>query len=189
VTFRPDFASKIGRYRLSGALFAALLIVVCGGPSVHAAQVNGTLVAYGSSAQQRGRYLHFQNKVTRDCYIVATGADGTFGAQLPPGVYDLRAERGAILAPAISVRSTDVALGQVSDLAPYALSRLWHLQSIAPSLLSSPAPSTANILTADSTVLPPAEKVTPASLPGGSGEAPTLSEPAFGPAHAVTPRY
>ena len=56
MTFRPDFASKIGRYRLSGALFAALLIVVCGGPSVHAAQVNGTLVAYGSSAQERGRY-------------------------------------------------------------------------------------------------------------------------------------
>jgi hypothetical protein len=189
VTFRPDFTRKIGHSRLGGALFAALWIVVTGGSSVHAAQVTGTLVAYESSAQQRGRYLHFQNKVTRDCYMVATAADGTFGAQLPPGVYDLRAERGAILAHAISVRSADVGLGQVSDLAPYAPSRLWHLQSIAPSILSSPAPSTANILTADATVLPPAEKVMPASLPGGSGEAPNLSEPAFSPAHAVTPRY
>ncbi len=189
MTFRPDFARKIRRYRLSGALFAALWIVVTGGSSVHAAQVNGTLVAYESSAQQRGRYLHFQNKVTRDCYMVATAADGTFGAQLPPGVYDLRAERGAILAHAINVRSADVGLGQVSDLAPYAPSRLWHLQSIAPSILFSPAPSTANILTKDTTVLPPAEKVMPASLPGGSSEAPNLSEPAFGPAHAVTPRY
>lgn len=188
MTVRPVGVRKNWRYRLSGALLAAGCLVAADVSSVHAAQVNGTLVAYESSAQQRGRYLHFQNEVTRDCYMVATAADGTFGAQLPPGVYDLRAERGAILAHAIAVRNADVALGQVSDLAPYAPARLWYLQSIASSILSSPAPSTANILTADSTVLPPAEKVMPASLPGGSSEAPNLSEPAFSPAHAVTPR-
>lgn len=188
VTFRQGLAGKNWRYRLSGGLLAALCVVVTGGSAVHAGQVNGTLVAYEGSAPQGGRYLHFQNKVTRDCYMAATAADGAFGAQLPPGVYSLRAERGAILARGFAVGSADVALGHVNDLAPYAPGRLRHLQAIAPALLVSAAPSTANILTADATVLPPERKMRAAPLPGLSSAPPDLGEPALGPAHAVTPR-
>jgi hypothetical protein len=168
-------------HSLGGAGLTALALVLTIASSARAAQVKGTLVAYEGSAAQAGRYLHFQNYVTRDCYLVATAPDGSFGAYLPPGVYNLRAERGAILAHHIRVGNLDLALGQVSDLAPYAPSRLWHRQAIAPSLLSSPAPSTANILTVDTTVLPPAPIVASTPLdaprPGSASEAPNLPPP------------
>jgi hypothetical protein len=189
VTFRQNLAGKNWRYRLCRGMLAALCIVAASGSPVRAAQVNGTLVAYEGSAPQGGRYLHFQNKVTRDCYMAETAADGSFGAQLPPGVYSLRAERGAILVRGFAVGSADIVLGQVNELAPYAPGRLWYLQAIAPSLLSSPAPSTANILTADATVLPPQGRVMTAPLPGLASAPADFTEPTLGPAHAVTPQY
>ena len=187
MTFRRSFSGKNRPCRLSGWLVAAVCAVVAGASSAEAARVNGTLVAYEGPAQQSDRYLHFQNQVTGDCYMVATATDGAFGAQLPPGVYDLRAERGAILARTIIVGSADVGLGRVSELAPYAPARIWQFQGIAPSLLSSAAPSTANILTVDTTVLPPEAKVMAAPPPDLSSPAPQLSEPAFSPPPPLNP--
>lgn len=159
---RADLSGLDPRGRLRGAIVTALGVVVTalsGAGPAGAAQVNGTLAAYESPAPQGGRYLHFQNSVTGDCYMTATNADGGFGAQLPPGVYDLRAERGAILAHRIAVGDADRGLGRVSELAPYAPQRLWQYQTIAPAILTSPAPSTANIMTVDRTALPPSTHV------------------------------
>lgn len=184
MTFRQGFAGKNRRYRLSGWLVAALCTIGAGVSPAQAARVNGTLVAY---AQAGDHYLHFQNRVTGDCYMAATASDGAFGAQLPPGVYDLRADRGAILTHSIIVGSADVGLGQVSELAPYAPARIWQLQGIAPSLLSSAAPLTANLFTVDTTRLPPATNVAAApmaELPTGT---PQVAEPASGAASAQNP--
>jgi hypothetical protein len=117
-------------------------------PSVQAAQVSGTLTGYENSAPQANRYLHFENRITGDIYLAPTARDGNFGTELPPGEYQLRAEHGAVLA-AVEVGFDDIPLGVVRELAPYAPSRLWNLQSIAPAQVISAAPSTANIMTRD----------------------------------------
>ncbi len=124
-----------------------------------AARVSGTLVAYQGQQPEVSRDLHFENCVTRDSYLAPTHSDGSFAQSLPPGSYDLRAERGAILRHGIIVRDTPVAVGQVSDLAPYAPARLFDLESLFPTLLTSPAPSTAYIFTRDYTVVPPSASV------------------------------
>lgn len=196
MTLRSGLTRKKRHFRGRGCVLAILCGVVTGVSAVQAAQVRGTLVAYEGGVQQGGRYLHFQNEVTRDCYMVPTATDGGFGAELPPGVYDLRAERGAMLARAIVVGRAAIGLGQVNDLAPYAPARLWHLQAIAPSMLSSPAPSTANLLTADMTVPPPGRMVVaaPALDPSGCVDRPygarvcLAPRPAPGQAPSMEPR-
>ncbi|MGH7836307.1 MAG: hypothetical protein ACREQC_00625 [Candidatus Binataceae bacterium] len=139
------------------ARMTIVLTVLAGAPIARAARVNGTLTGYENPAPLAKRYLHFENQVTRDIYMTLTAADGSFAAELPPGTYRLRAQRGAILASGITVGAPDIALGPVSELAPLAPSRIWHLQSIAPAQLTSAAPSTANIMTRDTTVLPTGE--------------------------------
>lgn len=134
-----------------------------------AAHVSGTLKGYENSAPAKAVSLHFENLVTRDSYMTLTADDGSFAAELPPGVYRLRSERGAILTGPIMVGPADATLGAVSDLAPYAPARLCGLQFLAPALLNSPAPSTANIMTLDTTApLPPiaaSGSVEPMTLP------------------------
>jgi hypothetical protein len=118
-----------------------------------AARVSGTFNTYqGQPAAYRDR--HFENCATQDTYLAPTHGDGSFAQSLPPGCYDLRAERGAIVRHALMVGVADVALGAVSDLAPLAPARLFQLESLFPTLLYSPAPSTAYIFTRDTTVLP-----------------------------------
>jgi len=138
--------------RLRGATCQALMAIALTVPVAslaRAAQVSGKLTGYENSTPLAKRDLHFENRVTHDIYVAPTDAQGSFGAELPPGEYQLRAERGAILTSAIAVGSADIPLGSVSELAPYAPSRLWDLQSIAPAQLTSAAPSTANIMTRD----------------------------------------
>jgi hypothetical protein len=157
------------RYRFCGGLLAACCWLVLGATATaQTAQVSGKLVTYEGAPVHSVRFLRFENMVTRDSFLMATTRDGAFGARLPTGVYALRAERGAILARGIAVRSAPIELGQVNDLAPLALARLWDRQSLAPSLIVSPAPSTARIMTADTTVLPPPQSLTtapPTDLP------------------------
>jgi hypothetical protein len=163
------------RYRFCSSLLAVCWLVLGVTATVQAAQVSGKLVTYEGTTVQSVRHLRFENMVTRDAFLMATTRDGDFAARLPPGVYALRAERGAILARGIVVTDAPIELGQVHDLAPLALARLWDRQTIAPSLIVSPAPSTARILTADTTVLPPQQSTTtapPVDLP--------LPKPALG---------
>lgn len=117
-----------------------------------AAHVSGKLTGYETSTPEANRELHFQNAITHDVYLSPTDSGGSFAAELPPGVYDLRAERGVILKDSIMVGEDDVSLGIVSEAAPYAPARLFELQAMAPSILTSPGPSTAYIMTVDTTV-------------------------------------
>ena len=156
--------SRTGK-NLATLILSVGAVVAVALPS-YAAQVTGTFKGYENNTPQKGSHLHFENTVTRDMYMALTADDGAFGAELPPGVYQLRTERGAILTGPITVGTANSSLGQVSDLAPYAPARLFDRQSLEPVLLTSPAPSTANIGTADTTSpLPPVtQKITDPEL-------------------------
>src|SRR5215469_3235963 len=119
-----------------------------------AARVSGVLTGYENSTPLVSRDLHFQNIVTGDAYLSPTHSDGSFRASLPPGRYRLRTETGAILVDSIMVGHADIDLGRINELAPLAFKRLWQAQAIAPTLLTSPAPSTAYLMTSDKTPLP-----------------------------------
>jgi hypothetical protein len=175
---------------LIAALAFALAATLPG--TAAAARVSGTFVTYqGQPAASRD--LHFENCVTRDSYLAPTHSDGSFAQSLPPGCYDLRAERGAIVRRGITVGDVELALGQVGDLAPYAPARLFQLEALFPTLLSSPAPSTAYTFTHDPTVVPASAAVVPvptsesewlkikkqteAATSPDSGTAPQFTEP------------
>ncbi|MBF6559679.1 MAG: hypothetical protein IVW56_05240 [Candidatus Binataceae bacterium] len=139
------------RASLAAAIAAGLALIAPA--TARAARVSGSLTTY-RGAPYASRDLHFENCVTRDIYLSPTHNDGSFAQHLPPGCYNLRTEHGAILANSIIVGDTNVNLGTVTELAPFAPARLFHLQSLFPTLLASPAPSTAYIFTHDSTVVP-----------------------------------
>jgi hypothetical protein len=146
---------------------------------VMAARIGGRLAPYEGNSAQGGRYLHLENTVTGDSYLMRTGPDGLFVTHLPPGVYNLRAEYGAILVHAIVVGpGARIALGQVSELAPYTPVRIWQYQAIASSLLVSSAPSAANILTSDTRELPPGRPVMEAPPPLSTSATRALPRPA-----------
>jgi hypothetical protein len=123
-----------------------------------AARVSGTFVGYRGQPEP-SRDLHFENCISHDSYLAPTHTDATFAQNLPPGCYNLRAERGAILRLGIIVNDTDLALGPIRDLAPFAPARLFDLEALFPTLLTSPAPSTAYIFTHDPTVVPASAEV------------------------------
>jgi hypothetical protein len=112
------------------------------------------LTGYESSSPLVSRDLHFQNKITGDIYLSPTHQDGSFAVTLPPGVYSLRTETGAVLVSRLVVGPRDVTLGNVSELARFAPQRWFQWQTVAPTILSSSPPSTAFVMTADTTPLP-----------------------------------
>jgi hypothetical protein len=142
-------------WRVATAIIVFIIAVV--GASLgqaRAARVGGVLTGYETSTPLASRDLHFQNIITGDSYLSPTHSDGSFKATLPPGRYQLRTETGAIIVNAIPVGRADIDLGRVSELAPLAPQRLWQAQAVAPTLLTSPAPSTAYLMTSDKTPLP-----------------------------------
>jgi hypothetical protein len=134
-------------------IFILALIAASPAPS-EAVRVSGVLTGYENSTPLASRDLHFQNVITGDVYLSPTHSDGAFGTSLPPGTYRLRTETGAVLVNSIAVERKDVELGRINELAPLAPQRLWQSQTIAPSRLSGPAPSTAYLMTSDTTPLP-----------------------------------
>lgn len=152
-TAKPDSPMRGAIRRL--ALAAALVLPMAFAPAANAeaGRVSGVLTTYRGQPDG-SRDLHFENCITHDIILAPTHSNGSFAQNLPPGCYNLRAERGAILKSSIRVGEAPVNLGQVSDLAPLAPARLWDLQSLFPTLLYSPAPSTAFIFTRDTTVVP-----------------------------------
>jgi hypothetical protein len=71
-----------------------------------------------------------------------TGPDGAFSTDLPPGVYDLRGERGRVIHSRIVVEGDSLALGSVHQracMSPF------HHQGVVRGIVTTPAPSTANI--------------------------------------------
>ena len=126
-----------------------------------AAQVSGVLTGYENPTPLASRDLHFQNTITGDVYLSPTHADGSFRVTLSPATYRLRTETGAVLLKSIVVGRANISLGRVHELAPLAPQRLWQSQSITQSRLTSPAPSTAYVKTADTTPLPAAATAVP----------------------------
>jgi hypothetical protein len=147
-----------GRQRRPGSIVIALgiaLAMLGASPNQgQAARVSGVLTAYESTTPLVSRDLHFENVVTGDMYLSPTHADGSFGTNLPPGRYWLRTETGAVLVKYVTVNRANLDLGHVSELARWAPQRLWQAQAVAPSILIVPAPSTAYVMTADTTPLP-----------------------------------
>jgi hypothetical protein len=152
-------SAAIATIKMSATATGLALVAALPGAAA-AARVGGTFITYqGQPAVSRD--LHFENCATRDSYLAPTHGDGSFAQSLPPGCYDLRAERGAIVRYAIMVGDSDLTLGQVKDLAPFAPARLFQLEALFPTLLTSPAPSTAYIFTHDATVVPAGATVVP----------------------------
>lgn len=109
-----------------------------------AANVSG-LMSYRDGKPAERRWLHYENRVTSDIYIAPTKPDGSFTADLPPGLYDLRAERGVILAGKIRVDAQDVYIGHVVEPALLDVRRPFENEGVAEALVESPAPATANL--------------------------------------------
>ncbi len=128
---------------------AALSVAVAAGLAAGAriagaANVSG-LMSYRNGKPAERRWLHYENRVTSDIYIAPTKPDGSFTADLPPGLYDLRAERGVILASKIRVDAQDVNIGHVVEPAPLDVRRPFENEGVAEALVESPAPATANL--------------------------------------------
>ncbi|MGA7872973.1 MAG: hypothetical protein WCA22_18950 [Candidatus Binatus sp.] len=129
---------------------AALSVAVAAGLAAGAriagaANVSGTMTYRNGKPAER-RQLHYENRVTSDIYVAPTKPDGSFTADLPPGLYDLRAERGVILASKIRVDNEDVNIGHIVEPAPLDVRRPFEHEGVAEALVESPAPATANVV-------------------------------------------
>ena len=118
--------------------------LAAGARIARAANVSG-IMSYRDGRAADKRQLHYENRVTNDIFVAPTKPDGSFTADLPPGVYDLRAERGVVLARKIRVDSANVNIGHVVEPAPLDVRRLFEHQTVAEALVESPAPATANV--------------------------------------------
>ena len=110
-----------------------------------AANVSG-MMSYRNGKPAERRQLHYENRVTSDIYVAPTTPDGSFTADLPPGVYDLRAERGVVLVSRIRVDSADINVGHVLEPAPLDVRRPFEREGVADTLVESPAPATSNVI-------------------------------------------
>jgi hypothetical protein len=132
------FATAALSTALAASIFAATHIA-------GAAIVSGTM-SYRDGSPANKRQLHYENVVTNDIYVAPTNPDGSFSADLPPGVYDLRAERGVVLASKIRVGKQEVSIGHVVEPAPLDVRRPFEHEGVAEAIVDSPAPATANIV-------------------------------------------
>ncbi len=161
-TTRILFFTRVVGSLPSAAVMVLMFAVIGALPSsAMAARVSGVLTGYENSTPLTSRDLHFQNIITGDSYLSPTHSDGSFSASLPPGTYRLRTETGAILMNSIVVGGSGIDLGRINELAPLAPQRLWQSQTIAPTRLHSPAPSTAYLMTSDTTRLPASATTVP----------------------------
>jgi hypothetical protein len=131
--------------------FVAAALSIAAGVSFFAAHIAGAANVSGTMSYRDGspankRQLHYENVVTNDIYVAPTNPDGSFSADLPPGVYDLRAERGVVLAGKIRVGNQEVSVGHVVEPAPLDVRRPFEHEGVAEAIVDSPAPATANIV-------------------------------------------
>ncbi|MGD1026450.1 hypothetical protein [Candidatus Binatus soli] len=129
----------------AAALSVAVAAGIAAGARIAGAANISGLMSYRNGKPAEQRWLHYENRVTSDIYIAPTKPDGSFTADLPPGLYDLRAERGVILASKIRVDAQDVNIGHVVEPAPLDMRRPFENEGVAEALVVSPAPATANL--------------------------------------------
>jgi hypothetical protein len=132
--------------------FAAVALSVAVGAGVAAgtrmagaANVSG-MMSYRDGKPAERRQLHYENEVTSDIFVAPTKPDGSFTADLPPGFYDLRAERGLVLIGRIRVDSDDINVGHVLEPAPLDVRRPFEREGVAETVVESPAPATSNVI-------------------------------------------
>jgi hypothetical protein len=128
-----------------GCAMALVLAAPAAAIDFSSAHVSGNFV-YQDGKPADNRQLHFQNRASGDMIVAATDNNGDFAAYLPPGLYDLRAERGVILKPKILVvGNDDFNIGRVVEPAPLDVLRPFERQGVAEMVVQSPAPATANM--------------------------------------------
>jgi hypothetical protein len=106
--------------------------------------LSGVLTAPGDGPLA-GHELHFQERVSGDIYTVRTHPDGSFSTMLPPGLYDLRGQHGAVIASAVMVDQSPVNLGQLHPPGPFDVGRLLERQEVGQAIVNTPAPATAYV--------------------------------------------
>ncbi len=152
--------------RVLCAFGVAVLVAVA--VRADAAVVSGVYTSRGGKPLP-DHQLHFQGRIVGDMFLVRTGSDGSFAADLPPGTYDLRAERGLIVRPGIRVVGENLNVGRVSDGAPLDVRRPFERQGIGPSLVDTAAPATAHLdklpVVAPSSAASPAHAAASAATP------------------------
>jgi len=119
--------------------------IAAGARMAGAANVSGTMSYRGGQPAER-RQLHYENRVTSDIFVAPTKPDGSFTADLPPGFYDLRAERGLVLISRIRVDNDDINVGHVIEPAPLDVRRPFEREGVAETVVESPAPATSNVI-------------------------------------------
>jgi len=130
---------------LFGCLVTVLLAGTAAAMQFSSARVSGDFV-YKGGAPADNRQLHFQNRASGDMFVAPTDPKGEFSAYLPPGVYDLRAERGVVLkAKILVVGNDDFSIGTVVEPAPLDVRKPFERQSVVPPIVQSAAPGTANM--------------------------------------------
>ena len=142
-------SSNLGINRKPGFSAIALLIAlvaatIAGSRSAGAANVSGVM-SYRNGKPADKRQLHYENRTTSDIYVAPTNPDGSFTADLPPGVYDLRAERGVIIASKIYVGDQDINIGHVVEPPLFDPLRPFQREGVAESIVDNAAPATANL--------------------------------------------
>ncbi len=107
---------------------AVTAVISTGAHLAVAANVNGTMT-YASGSPATRRQLHYENRTTGDMYVAPTTPDGSFTADIPPGLYDLRAERGVILKHKIRVEKDDLNIGRVVEPSPFDVRRIFSIKA------------------------------------------------------------
>jgi hypothetical protein len=138
--------SNAAKRILSAAILVAMIAI-----AAHAdASVVSGVYTNRSGAPLSDRQLHFQNRVSGDMYLTRSGSDGSFSADLPPGIYDLRAERGLVIRAGIVVGGAPASVGRVTDgeLVSDMLREPFERQGITLPLVDTAAPATAHVANA-----------------------------------------
>jgi len=124
-------------------MLAVLAIAGTARSHAFAANVSGVLITVGGKAAP-GCQIHFEDRVTHDLFLIMTDRDGKFSVDLPPGSYDLRSDRGAIMGPLIVVDEADIALGSIVQPSGWR-GLIFRREGVLKGVVTTSAPSTANI--------------------------------------------
>ncbi len=177
---------KAAGYALAVA-FASMLFVPMA--RANAATISG-IYSDRKGTPLPGHQIHFENRISGDIFLTRTGSDGSFSTDLPPGAYDLRAERGLVLYHDLLVDHGAVNLGRVEDGAPLDVRRPFEREGLAPSMVESAAPATAHLHAANRNAsAAPASGTAEQSSTAAAAVAPSAhSSPAPPASAAASPR-
>jgi hypothetical protein len=166
--------SNAAKHVIRVATALALVVVAA---RANAAVVSGVYTSPGGTPLG-DHQLHFENRISGDMYLTRTGGDGSFASDLPPGIYDLRAERGLIVKSGIRVGGPDLSVGRVTDGAPFDVRRPFERQGIGPAIVDTEAPATAHLETSPSGSGASSQPGASSGGPTGQGPMPAPSSPA-----------